>query len=162
MSITFSVTSRTSRIVPAVDDRRDDRDDGGQDQPRFDEQQGEDDDEEEPADREGDGHVPGGVLDVVRRSEQRRVDLHAAQSLAERVECFLDALRDLDGVRVRELLHDEEQAGLARGEDRVADQRLVVLDQLGHVAQSNGPTIHDQGFALVVLDRDLCQSPRLS
>ena len=137
--------------------RSDDRGDGGDDRAPRCEQEHEHGDEEETPDRQGHRHVTGGRLDVVRRSEEGGVDLHPTESLTERVERLLDAVRHLDGVRIGELLHDQHQPGLALGEDRVTDQWLVVLDQFGDVAEQHRLSIDDHGVALVVLDRDLCQ-----
>ena len=50
------------------------------------------------------------------------------------VERRLDALRDVQRVRPRELLDDEQQARPVV-DDRVADERLVAVDQSRHVAE---------------------------
>ena len=59
----------------------------------------------------------------------------------------LDPSRDIEGVRPRELLDDEHQAGTVV-DDGVAHERLVVDHDVGHVAQ-------EDGLAVAVLDRHL-------
>ena len=77
------------------------------------------------------------------------------------VERLLDAVRDLERVRARELLDDEQQARVAVVDDRVADQRLVVLDHVGDVAErsaaARSPSIGDlaPGRSGVVIGEDV-------
>ena len=52
----------------------------------------------------------------------------------ERVQRVLDALGHLLGAGARELLHDQDEAG-GVGRHRVTDERLVVGDDVGHVAE---------------------------
>ena len=63
--------------------------------------------------------------------------LHAREAGPQLVERLLHAARDLERVGTRQLLDDEQQAGAAV-HDRVADQRLVVLDHVRDVAEPHG------------------------
>ena len=47
---------------------------------------------------------------------------------------FFDAARDVDRVGPREFFDDQHEAGLVV-DDRVADERLMVFDDVGHVAE---------------------------
>ena len=62
------------------------------------------------------------------------VELDPRQAGLQRCERVLDAAGDLERVGLRELLDHEHQAR-AVVDDGVADQRLVVLHDRGHVAR---------------------------
>ena len=114
-----------------------DRDREGRDQRRapLEEERAEGGDEQDRADHRRQGQVVDRLVDVRRRPRDRRVDRDPGKARPQLVERLLDAARDLEGVGVRELL-DHDQAVLAPGEDRVADQRLVVLHHVCDVAQA--------------------------
>jgi hypothetical protein len=74
---------------------------------------------------------------------------------AELVEGRVDALLHLGGVGIRQLVDDDEEGVGGRvvaGQDRVADERLVVLDHGGDVTE---------GQAVRVVDGDLGEVGRL-
>ena len=91
------------------------------------------------------------MVDQRRRSEHRRVDRHAAQAGLQVRELLLDLVGDLTGVGAGELLDHEEQA-LAVVDDRVADERLVLLDDVRDVGEAQ--------LAVGVLDRHLAERLR--
>ncbi len=64
---------------------------------------------------------------VVSKSMPGQARLHLLDRL-------FDPARDVERVRPRELLHDEQQAGPVV-DDGITEKRLVVLDDLGDVAQ---------------------------
>ena len=109
----------------------------GRDQRRapLEEQRAEGGEEQDGADHGGERQVVDRLVDVGRRPGDRRVDLDAGQAGPQLVERLIDAASHLERVGVRELL-DHDQAVLAAGQHRVADQRLVVLDDVGDVAQA--------------------------
>src|SRR5207245_8471338 len=90
---------------------------------------------QEQAEQQRHGQVVGGRLDERGRPEHPGVDGDAAELGLQRPQCFLDVPGDLQGVCSGELLHDEHQAATAV-DHRVADERLVVLDDLGHVTEA--------------------------
>ena len=113
------------------------------------------------ADDHGERQVVGRLADEVGGAEGRRVDLHAGEARAHLVQRVLDAVRDGQRVGAGELLDDEQEARLAV-RDRVADQRLVVLDDAwsrrpGAAACRSGPCWPSSGtrasFSGVTLGR---------
>jgi hypothetical protein len=91
--------------------------------------------QEQPTDQQRPAQPLEGRLDEGRGTVEGGIDLHVAKARPHGVEGGLDAVGDLDGVGARELLDNQEQALLGPRADGVADQRLVVLDHRGHVAQ---------------------------
>ena len=102
MTITFSVTSSRTRIRPATASETAIAE-VAIGRPPLEQQQGEPREQQESADRERHSDVARGSLHVVGRSEQRRVDLNAAQTGTQGLQRLLDTLRDRDRVRVGEL-----------------------------------------------------------
>jgi hypothetical protein len=101
------------------------------------EQEGQQDEEDEQgADQQGAREVAQSELDEIGRPEDRRVDLDPLQARSQLVERILDATRDIEGVRPRELLDDEHQARTVV-DDGVPDERLMVLDQIGDIGQAD-------------------------
>jgi hypothetical protein len=93
-------------------------------------------DHEEQQQAESQGQAEGAEcgLQVGRRPVDLGVDGHAGHAGAHLLERLLDPAGDGERVGGRGLLHDEHEAGTAAGRG-VADERLVVLDDLGHVTQ---------------------------
>ena len=75
------------------------------------------------------------------------VDLDALQARPHLLDGVFDAPGDVERVRPRQLLDDEHQPGTVV-DDGVAQERLVVDHDVGHVAQ-------EEGLAEAVLDRHL-------
>ena len=63
------------------------------------------------------------------------VELDSGKAGLQVVERIVDLLGDLQSVRVRRLLQDEQEAGTA-AHDRVADQRLGAVHHVRDVAQA--------------------------
>ena len=80
-----------------------------------------------------------------------RVELDPGQTGSHLVDRRLDALGDLERVAPRQLLDDEHQAR-AVVDDRVADEGLVVVDHLGHVAEHDRSplALHDDHLGQVL------------
>ena len=109
---------------------------------------------ERPGDRQREGQVVDRAVDVARGPEDRGVHPDAAQPLAQLGDRRVDPARDVERAGARELLDDEHEAvpPLAALHDGVADQRLVVLDDVGDVAE----------LEPAVVDRDLREVVRLA
>ncbi len=119
------------------------------------EQEGEQDgDDEQAAERKGGRQVAERRLDERGRTEDRRVEVDAGQPGLELLERLLDTAGHVEGVGPRKLLDDEQQPGSVV-DDRVAEQRLVVLDDLGDVAEVDGLALGvDEDDALELVLRD--------
>jgi hypothetical protein len=89
--------------------------------------------QQQRADEQRRAEVAERRLDEARRPEQAGVDLDALETGGHGGERLLDAPGHLEGVGAGELLDDQQQPG-AVAEDGVADERLVVLHHVGHVA----------------------------
>jgi hypothetical protein len=119
----------------------------------FEEEGAQDEDEKDPAYQQRTAEVVERLLDEGRRAVDRGVDLHAGETGAHRVERRIDPPCDLGGVGLGELLDDEQEA-LPVTAEGVADQRLVIRHQLGHVTEVERLTPDEHRPALGILDRD--------
>ena len=113
------------------DGDRDDADDGRTPIPEKEE---EDDDDEGGSDRHRLGEVRERPLDEPRGAEHRGVELDPAHGRAQLLERRVDPVRDVQRVRARLLLDDEEEPG-APGDHGLADRWWMVLDDLRHVPE---------------------------
>ena len=139
------------------------RDERGRDRHEHDEHRApvhEDGDERERQQHGGDDdrrrEVARRLVDEARRPEDGGVGLQAGEARPELLQCRLDALRDLLGVGARELLDDEQQA-LGVVDDGVADERLVVLDDVGDVGQPQPAGAFDGNLAELLGIGDLVE-----
>ena len=122
---------------------------GGDDRgPQIVEERAEEQDEEHGADDERQRHVVDRLLKVVGRPIDARVEPDVGHARLELIQCGFDRPGHLEGARAGELLDDQQETGTG-GQDGVADQRLMVLDDRCHVAEAKGGT---PGLAL---DRDV-------
>jgi hypothetical protein len=135
----------------ARDERQRPGEQARQDGPPAHEQGGQGEREQRGPDDDREREVADRVLDEARGPEDVRVGPHAGQTGPQVVERRLDAARDGERVGARQLLDDEHEAAAAV-DDRVADQRLMVLDDLRDVAQAQ--------VGAGVLDRDVRQGGR--
>ncbi len=103
----------------------------------------------EEACEQGQRDVANSLLDERRRPEDLGVDRDAAEPRAQRFECSLDRPGHFDGVGIGELLDNQHQTGPIV-DDSVADQQLVVLNNIGDVAQAD-----DSTAGILGLDPDL-------
>ncbi len=110
---------------------------------------GENQDEEAAADQQRAADIFDRKVDEAGRPIDRCVDRDAGQPLAQLVQCDIDAANDLHGIGIREPLDHEQQARVVV-DDGVADERRMLLDHLGHIAQA-------QRFVRVVCDGHLGQ-----
>ena len=137
-------------------ERQRDRDEADQRRPPLEQEHDQDHEDEDAAEDQGVRQVVQRLLDEAGRPEDRVIDVDAGQARAELVEGFLDAARDIERVRPRELLDDEHHARTVV-DDRLADERLVILDELDHLGQRDGlivsPRDRDVGEILDPDDR---------
>ena len=89
-------------------------------------------------------------VDERRLAEDGRVDVDAGQARLHGLERRFDVAGDVERVDVRELLDDEQQP-VSVADDAVADERLMVLDDRGDVAE------RERGGIGTTIDRDLRQ-----
>ena len=115
------------------DHRHRDRDGRGHRRPPAEQDDAESGEERHQGDDADYAEVVQGGREIVSRPEHRRLDGDAGQAGGHGLHRFLDVTGHLSRVRPREPLDHEHQAGGAV-EAGVADQRLMVLPQGGHVA----------------------------
>ncbi len=132
---------RVERLAEQVQDerggheRKRNGEEPDQDRPPFEEERRGDEDREHAGDDEREHEVVHRMLDERRRPEERGVRLHPGQTGPKVLERRLHALGHGERIRAGELLdHEQETVGIV--DDRVADQRLVVLDDVRHVSQA--------------------------
>jgi hypothetical protein len=119
------------------DERQRDRDEADHDRPPAQHQGGERERHEDRGDEDREAQVRDRVVDERRGPEDGGIDPHAAQTGSQLGERSVELARERSGVGAGQLLDDEQEAVVrARSRhDRVADQRLVVLDHAGDVAE---------------------------
>ena len=122
---------------PGRDQRHRDGDDADQRAAPVEQEQRQDDHDQHRAEHQRLAEVVQRLLHEGRRPEDRRVDVEAGEPGPHLVDGVLDALRDVERVPPRELLDDHHETRAAV-DDRVADERLVVLHDAGDVADADG------------------------
>ena len=115
----------------------------------IEQEEDEDDHQQQAADEQRIGQVADRQLDEGRRAEDRGVDLYVREAWPQRVERLIDPAGHMQRVGPWELLDDEQESWTAV-DDRVAGERLVILDHPGHVVKA-------QRLAVAFPDRDRCE-----